>query len=154
MADTTSNSAVAGEGAARHGDMGHVASPAVLIGTWGTLLILTGVTIAVARVDLGTWNVVVALAIASLKACLVALFFMHLKYDKKFNVVVFVTSLFFALVLVFFILFDTTRYQPDIREYEAAKAAEAAAAATALPASATATPGSAATTTASAIVAP
>jgi len=117
----------------------------VLIGTWGTLLVLTGVTIAVAQLDLGTWNVVAALAIASVKACLVALFFMHLKYDKKFNVVVFVVALFFALVLVFFILFDTTQYQPDIRAYEAAKAAEAAAPAattgvTAAPGTAAGTP--------------
>ncbi len=50
---------------------------------WVALLILTGTTVAVSYVNLGVFNVVVALVIASVKASLVALFFMHLKYENK-----------------------------------------------------------------------
>jgi cytochrome c oxidase subunit 4 len=46
------------------------------------LLLLTVVTVLVSFVDLGLWNVVVALLIASAKASLVALFFMHLKGES------------------------------------------------------------------------
>jgi cytochrome c oxidase subunit IV len=47
------------------------------------LLALTVVTVSVSYVDLGLWNAVVALVIASAKASLVALFFMHLKGESR-----------------------------------------------------------------------
>jgi cytochrome c oxidase subunit 4 len=50
---------------------------------WGSLLVLTVVTWAVSYVHLGLFNAVVALTIASVKASLVALFFMHLKNEKE-----------------------------------------------------------------------
>lgn len=53
----------------------------VYVAVFAALLILTGATVAVSYVDLGLWNVAVALAIASVKASLVALFFMHLKHE-------------------------------------------------------------------------
>ncbi len=68
------------------------------------LIVLTYVTIEVSYHDFGTLNLIVAMTVASIKASLVALFFMHLKYDERFNAVVFVGSLaflgiFFALTL-------------------------------------------------------
>lgn len=53
----------------------------VYAAVFAALLVLTGATVAVSYVDLGLWNVAVALAIASVKASLVALFFMHLKHE-------------------------------------------------------------------------
>jgi cytochrome c oxidase subunit IV len=50
---------------------------------WGSLLCLTVLTWAVSYIHLGIFNAVVALAIASVKASLVALFFMHLKNEKE-----------------------------------------------------------------------
>lgn len=47
------------------------------------LLLLTAVTVLVSYVDLGLWNAVVAFLIASVKASLVALFFMHLKSEDR-----------------------------------------------------------------------
>jgi cytochrome c oxidase subunit IV len=47
------------------------------------LLLLTAVTVLVSYVDLGLWNAVVALLIASVKASLVVLFFMHLKGETR-----------------------------------------------------------------------
>jgi cytochrome c oxidase subunit 4 len=49
---------------------------------WAGLLCCTAATIAVARIDLGYWNVIAALGVASLKASLVIFFFMHLKYEN------------------------------------------------------------------------
>ena len=46
------------------------------------LLVLTVITVAVSRIDLGAMNIVVAMLVASLKATLVVLFFMHLKYEN------------------------------------------------------------------------
>ena len=58
-----------------------------------------------AGIDFGPYNTVIALVIATLKASLVALFFMHLRHDK-FNAVLFLTGLFFLAVFLIFTLFD------------------------------------------------
>lgn len=47
------------------------------------LLVLTGITVYVARLDFGVMNIVIAMLVASVKACLVILFFMHGKYENK-----------------------------------------------------------------------
>jgi cytochrome c oxidase subunit 4 len=96
----------------------HVMPPSVLLGTAAALMALTVITVASSRVDLGEWNVVVALAIASTKAALVALFFMHLKYENRFQLVVLVSAALFAALFVAFVMFDTIQYQPDIRAAE------------------------------------
>jgi len=93
----------------------HALPARVLLGTAGALFALTAVTVAASRVEMGAFNVVVALAVAGLKASLVALFFMHLRYHGRFRAVVFATSVFFAALLVGFVVFDTTQYQADIR---------------------------------------
>ncbi len=73
----------------------------------GALFILTAVTVAVSFVNLGGFNVVVALAIAGTKATLVVLFFMHLFWDKKINLAIFLTALTFLVLFLTLILFDT-----------------------------------------------
>jgi cytochrome c oxidase subunit 4 len=56
----------------------------VYYGVFAALLVLTLTTTGVAYVDLGgVWNVAVALTIAFIKALLVALFFMHLRYSSR-----------------------------------------------------------------------
>jgi len=103
----------------------HALPASVLLGTAGALLALTAVTVASSRLDLGPFNVVLALAIAGLKASLVAMFFMHLKYESRFQAVVFVAGLFFVALFVGFVVFDTTQYQPDLRAAVEAAAAAA-----------------------------
>jgi cytochrome c oxidase subunit IV len=61
----------------------HIMANKVYYLIFGALLVLTGVTVAVAFVDLGVLNDVVAMAIAVLKASLVILFFMHVKYSSR-----------------------------------------------------------------------
>jgi len=54
-----------------------------LLAVFAALLLLTVITVLVSYVDLGLWNAIVALLIASAKASLVALFFMHLKGESR-----------------------------------------------------------------------
>lgn len=65
----------------------HVLSVRLYVGIFAALLALTGLTVAVAFVDLGGFlnfmNLVTALGIAALKSILVVLFFMHLKYSNR-----------------------------------------------------------------------
>ena len=70
-----------------------------------TLLFLTIITVAVSRVDLGALNFTVALLIAIVKATVVGLWFMGLKYDKKENALIFVSS--FLFLAIFIILTGT-----------------------------------------------
>lgn len=64
-------------------DPHHVVPLKIYYGIFGILLLLTGVTVAVAYIDLGRMNTVVALAIACFKAMIVVLFFMHVKYSTR-----------------------------------------------------------------------
>lgn len=49
---------------------------------WALLMALMIITAALSRVPLGEWNTVIALAIGTIKALLVLLFFMHVKYEN------------------------------------------------------------------------
>ena len=68
---------------------------------WGALLVGTFLTYEIAKIDLGPFNAAVALIIATTKALLVALFFMHLKgASEKLLKVVVVSTIFFLLILL------------------------------------------------------
>jgi cytochrome c oxidase subunit 4 len=82
-----------------------ITGPKTYLAILGALLVLTVITVAVARFDFGNLNTVVAILIASIKGSLVALYFMHLRHDK-FNAVVFVLGLFFLAVFLIWTLFD------------------------------------------------
>jgi len=90
----------------------HILSSKVYWIIWITLMCLTMVTAAVAFVDLGPFNTVVALVIATFKALLVVLFFMHVKYaSEKMTKMVIVSALFWLFLLLFLSLADYgTRY--------------------------------------------
>jgi cytochrome c oxidase subunit 4 len=68
---------------------------------WISLIILTGLTAWISTVDLGHFNTVVALVIATIKASVVALFFMHIKYtSEKLTKVVVLAAVFWLLILL------------------------------------------------------
>jgi cytochrome c oxidase subunit 4 len=71
------------------------------VAVWLALLVLTGVTTGVAFIDLGPLNTIVALVIATCKALMVVLIFMHVKYasDKLVKVVV-ISAIFFLMLLL------------------------------------------------------
>ncbi len=85
----------------------HILPLKIYIAVAGALLILTAVTVAVSFVHLGPFNLVVALTIATLKALLVALFFMHLLYDNKLYLFVFAIALITLGTFIILTLFDT-----------------------------------------------
>ena len=64
------------------------------------LLILTAVTVGVSYIDFGDGNVIVALIVATIKASLVGLFFMHLLHDKKINAVIIIFAFVFLGLLL------------------------------------------------------
>ena len=79
----------------------HVSSQKLYIGIWITLLAGTLLTVLAAAIDLGPFNAVVALTIATVKATLVVLFFMHVKYThERLTKVVIVSALFWLAILL------------------------------------------------------
>ena len=78
----------------------HVSPKSVYYSIFGALMVLTTVTVLAAYVNLGNFNAPVALAIATFKATLVVLFFMHVKYSSRLTKLVVLTSLFFVALLV------------------------------------------------------
>lgn len=85
----------------------HVTPKKTLFMVFGVLIILTIVTALTAQIDLGVLNVPLAIAIASSKAALVALFFMALKYDNPVNGLVFTLGIIFVAIFLIFTMFDT-----------------------------------------------
>lgn len=79
---------------------GHVSPKGVYYAIFTTLMVLTGVTVGVAYVDLGAFNPVVALGIAIFKATLVILYFMHVKYSSRLTKLTVATALFFLVILL------------------------------------------------------
>jgi cytochrome c oxidase subunit 4 len=78
----------------------HIVSPMIYLVIAGCLLILTAATTAISYIELGEFNAVVALAIAVLKATLVVLFFMHVKYSSRLTKLTVASGLFTFLVLI------------------------------------------------------
>jgi len=63
----------------------------------------------VSNIHLGKANLVVAVVIASMKASLVLLFFMHLRYDNKFHGVILIVSMLFIGIFFAYTMNDTNR---------------------------------------------
>jgi cytochrome c oxidase subunit IV len=70
------------------------------------LLVLTGITVAVSYVNLGFYNVPIALLIATTKSSLVLLFFMHLKYEGRAITVSFLSTIAFLCIMISFTFWD------------------------------------------------
>lgn len=86
----------------------HISSAKFLWGVATSLFILTFITVFVTWIHIPEpWNVVVAIAIAVVKALIVAAFFMNLWWDSKFNVLLFIMSIAFFLLLIGITLLDT-----------------------------------------------
>ena len=79
---------------------GHVSPKSLYYSIFGALMVLTAITVFAAFVNLGAMNAPIALAIATFKATLVVLFFMHVKYSSRLTKLVVATSLFFLAILL------------------------------------------------------
>ncbi|MDE3056582.1 MAG: cytochrome C oxidase subunit IV family protein [Bacteroidota bacterium] len=79
---------------------GHVVSRKVYYFIFAALMVLLILTISMAYFDLGPFNVIIALVIAIIKATLVILYFMHVRYGSRVTWV-FVSAGFFWLIIMF-----------------------------------------------------
>ena len=87
----------------------HIMSSKFYYTIWIALLCLTVITAAVSFVNLGPFNTIVALVIATFKALLVVLFFMHVKYtSEKLTKTVIVAAIFWLLLLLTLSMADYT----------------------------------------------
>lgn len=84
----------------------HVASRGLYVTIFGTLMLLTAVTVKAAFMDLGHFGLAVALAIACFKATLVVLYFMHVKYELPLVKIMVPIGLGFVALLILFVFAD------------------------------------------------
>jgi cytochrome c oxidase subunit 4 len=89
-----------------HTEHTHIDSVGTYVKILLALLFLTGLTTAVAYVDLGAFSTVVALSIACIKMLLVALFFMHVRHSTKLTKLVVLGGLLWLLILLFLTMAD------------------------------------------------
>lgn len=84
----------------------HVVSKKVYFVIFGALMVGTALTVWVANYDLGRWNAIVALSIAVLKATLVVLYFMHVRYSSNLTWVFVGAGIIWLFILFAFTLSD------------------------------------------------
>lgn len=103
-----------------HDDHGHhhVLPLWLLLGTWAALMGLTVFTVTASTFELGAFDLPVAMAIATVKATLVMLIFMHLGFDKSFHSLLIYGSFLFVFLFISFVWIDRAQYQSDISEKE------------------------------------
>ena len=94
------------EHAAHNEHTPHIASVTNYLTIFAILLVLTAVTVWVAFIDLGIFNIVVAMAIASVKAMAVILYFMHLKFSPGQTKLAGAAAIFWLLILLIITFFD------------------------------------------------
>ena len=84
----------------------HIVSPRVYIVIFVSLMLGTAITIWAAFQNFGKFNIVIALAIATIKATLVVLYFMHARYSPKRTQLVIVCSVFWLAIMLALTLAD------------------------------------------------
>lgn len=85
---------------------GHISPIGLYVTIFLSLMVLTGLTVGAAYVDLGQFNFLVAMIIAVFKASLVVWYFMHVKYQSKLTKLTLATGLFFLAILLGLMLVD------------------------------------------------
>jgi cytochrome c oxidase subunit IV len=84
----------------------HIVPTRIYYTIFAILMLCTGLTVAIAFVDLGAMNIVAALTIAAFKATIVVLFFMHVKYSTRLTWAVVLGSIFWLGILLALTLGD------------------------------------------------
>jgi cytochrome c oxidase subunit 4 len=106
MATEPHTTSAHGGGDHGHADDGavhvHIAATQFYVGIFIALVALTILTVKVSYFDFGAANIIVAMVIATVKASLVATFFMHLRHDKPFNTFSFLSAFIFLGIFIVF----------------------------------------------------
>ena len=97
----------------QHG-IGHVVPVKTLLGVLVALLVLTALTYWTGQMNFHGWDLKIAMVIATGKASLVCLFFMHLKWDKPLNAVFFFISILFVGIFLAYTVADTYEYEMNV----------------------------------------
>ena len=84
----------------------HIVSPKVYFAIFAALMIGTALTVWAAFQNFGKFNIVIALSIATIKATLVVLYFMHARYSLKRTQLVIVCSVFWLAIMLALTLTD------------------------------------------------
>lgn len=102
----------------------HALPVPMLIGVWLALMFFTALTVFVSRQGLGAQaSFTIAMIIATIKAGMVMAIFMHLWWDRRINLLVFLGSFLFVLLFIGMALTDKTENKPDIDRKSADDAA-------------------------------
>lgn len=101
--------------------LAHVVEVRLLLAVFAGLIALTAITVAVSYFDFGAFNLIVALGVATLKAALVALWFMHLRYDGGLNAFIFLVGVAFLGLFLGIAMLDSVEYHPDVQRWEQRK---------------------------------
>ena len=84
----------------------HIVSPKIYAVIFSSLMLGTGITVWAAFQNFGKFNIVIALAIATIKATLVILYFMHARYSPRRTQLVIVCSVFWLAIMLGLTLSD------------------------------------------------
>lgn len=103
-----------GHGHGDHHGFSHPMPIWMLLSVFFALLVLTGLTVYQSTFDLGNAEIWMSLTIATVKAGLVILFFMHLLWDKPLNAIVILGSLIFVALFLGFTLMDAEAYRENL----------------------------------------
>ena len=110
--------------------IGHIVPVKFIVSICALLLFLTAVTVWVSRYDFTEINIaemgiITALFVATVKATIVGLYFMHLRWDRPFIGFIFVGSILFVVLFICIALTDSLAYQPTIIKGDTPKVTEA-----------------------------
>jgi len=84
----------------------HIVSPIIYLIVFISLLVFTGLTVGASYIEMGIFNPIAAIAIACIKAVIVVLFFMHVKYSSKLTKLTVFAGIFTFLTLIGMTLSD------------------------------------------------
>lgn len=90
-----------------HAEKHHITTNKTYVIVWITLMVLTAVTVYVSYINFGILNIVIALVVASIKASIVALYFMHLKFEDSITWVFALFPLSLLALLIAMTITDT-----------------------------------------------
>jgi len=84
----------------------HIVPVSLYVAIWAALMVFTALTVLASSIELGPFNIVIALLIATIKGTLVVLFFMHLRYSSKLTMVTVIAALFWLFIMFSLTLTD------------------------------------------------
>ena len=97
-----------------HQNFAHPAPVWQLLAVFFALIGLTILTVFQASFDTGNLELILSLFIATLKATLVMLFFMHMLHDKPLNIIIFLSAFVFVALFIGFTMMDAHAYRDSV----------------------------------------